>query len=339
MTSAAGTRRRTTASRRRRSSGRRRCWSGCRSAATRRCSTRAAARAASPSSCSTGCRAATWWPWTRRESMVEHAREALDPERTTVLQADLTELELDEPVDAAFSNAVFHWIPDHDALFARLHAALRPGGPLVAQCGGEGNVARFHAAAREVAAERALRRAPRRLDRPVELRRRRGDRRAARASRLRGDRHLARALSDHPGGPDRLPDARSASARTSEQLPEELRAGYVGGRAASAPDPSWTTCGSISTRKSPARAQETVQYRTFVRRARLSVDLSLTRGDIAPMAGVPVRVLIADDQQLAAAGTTAALDSGGRIRAGGRGRERARGPPSLPRPSIRTWRS
>jgi trans-aconitate 2-methyltransferase len=86
------------------------------------------------------------------KSMVEHAREALDPDRATVLQADLTELELDEPVDAVFSNAVFHWIQDHDALFARLHEALRPDGLLVAQCGGEGNVARFHAAAREVGA-------------------------------------------------------------------------------------------------------------------------------------------------------------------------------------------
>jgi trans-aconitate 2-methyltransferase len=86
------------------------------------------------------------------ESMVEHARDALDPDRTTVLRADLAGLELDEPVDAAFSNAVFHWIPDHDALFARLYAALRPGGRLVAQCGGEGNVARFHAAGREMAA-------------------------------------------------------------------------------------------------------------------------------------------------------------------------------------------
>ena len=84
-------------------------------------------------------------------SMVEHAREALDPERATVFQASLTELVLDEPVDAAFSNAVFHWIGDHDALFQRLHAALRPGGRLVAQCGGEGNVERFHQAARAVA--------------------------------------------------------------------------------------------------------------------------------------------------------------------------------------------
>jgi trans-aconitate 2-methyltransferase len=55
-------------------------------------------------------------------------------------------------VDAAFSNAVFHWITDHDALFARLFEALRPGGRLVAQCGGRGNVERFHAAAKEVGA-------------------------------------------------------------------------------------------------------------------------------------------------------------------------------------------
>jgi trans-aconitate 2-methyltransferase len=86
-------------------------------------------------------------------SMVEHAREALDAGRATVLRANLTALVLDEPVDAAFSNAVFHWVADHDALFARLHAALRPGAPLVAQCGGEGNVERFHDAAKAVAAE------------------------------------------------------------------------------------------------------------------------------------------------------------------------------------------
>ena len=86
-------------------------------------------------------------------SMVEHAREALPAERATVIQASLTELVLDSPVDAVFSNAVFHWIPDHDRLFARMFAALRSGGRVVAQCGGEGNVARFHRAAREAAAE------------------------------------------------------------------------------------------------------------------------------------------------------------------------------------------
>jgi trans-aconitate 2-methyltransferase len=85
-------------------------------------------------------------------SMVAAAREALDG-RATVIESDLAELELDEPVDAAFSNAVFHWVQDHERLFARLHAALRPGALLVAQCGGKGNIAGFHALADQVAAE------------------------------------------------------------------------------------------------------------------------------------------------------------------------------------------
>ena len=67
-----------------------------------------------------------------------------------MFQADLAELVLDEPVDAAFSNAVFHWVPDHEALFARMFEALKPGGRLVAQCGGEGNVERFHRHAQAV---------------------------------------------------------------------------------------------------------------------------------------------------------------------------------------------
>jgi len=73
-------------------------------------------------------------------SMVEQAR-ALLPAEVEVRQADLLELELAEPVDAVLSTATFHWIGDHDRLFARLHAALAPGGRLVAQCGGDGNVA------------------------------------------------------------------------------------------------------------------------------------------------------------------------------------------------------
>ena len=84
-------------------------------------------------------------------AMVGKARERLGA-RAEVRQADLAELALDEPVDAVFSNAVFHWIPDHDRLFARLHTALRPGGRLVAQCGGKGNVAAIGRAVREVIA-------------------------------------------------------------------------------------------------------------------------------------------------------------------------------------------
>jgi trans-aconitate 2-methyltransferase len=85
-------------------------------------------------------------------SMVEAARAALG-ERATVFECDLVDLELDEPVDAVFSNAVFHWVGDHERLFARLFEALRPGGRLVAQCGGHGNIGRLHALADEVAAD------------------------------------------------------------------------------------------------------------------------------------------------------------------------------------------
>jgi trans-aconitate 2-methyltransferase len=85
-------------------------------------------------------------------SMVEEARAALG-DRATVFQSDLQELTVPEPVDAAFSNAVFHWVPDHDLLFQRLFAALKPGGQFVAQCGGEGNIDRLRKLAAEVASE------------------------------------------------------------------------------------------------------------------------------------------------------------------------------------------
>jgi trans-aconitate 2-methyltransferase len=74
------------------------------------------------------------------EAMIAEARERLG-DRASYMVADLSELEVDEPVDLVFSTATFHWILDHDRLFGRLRAALRPGGRLVAQCGGEGNVA------------------------------------------------------------------------------------------------------------------------------------------------------------------------------------------------------
>jgi trans-aconitate 2-methyltransferase len=58
------------------------------------------------------------------------------------IQASLTSFTLPEQVDCVFSNAVFHWIPDDDALFGALLAATRPGGRLRAQCGGHGNNAK-----------------------------------------------------------------------------------------------------------------------------------------------------------------------------------------------------
>jgi trans-aconitate 2-methyltransferase len=85
-------------------------------------------------------------------SMIEEARSNLEEfgDRVELRVENLTELELSPPVDAVFSNATFHWISDHDRLFARMAAALRPGGAFEAQCGGEGNVAEWKRAVESV---------------------------------------------------------------------------------------------------------------------------------------------------------------------------------------------
>lgn len=88
--------------------------------------------------------------------MLERLRERLAGrlDRLEVIQADLTEpLPIAEPADAAFSVATFHWIRDHDALFANIARALRPGARFVADCGGRGNVAAVGAAVESVLGE------------------------------------------------------------------------------------------------------------------------------------------------------------------------------------------
>ena len=84
-------------------------------------------------------------------SMIEKVRETLRP-GDRALVSDLTELQLDQRVDAVFSSAVFHWVLDHDLLFRRLRAVLRPGGAIAAQCGGAGNIDRLRTICGEIAA-------------------------------------------------------------------------------------------------------------------------------------------------------------------------------------------
>lgn len=94
-------------------------------------------------------------------SMVETARDVLaGNDRVTLIVSDLLEVspELLEgagaagQVDAVFSNATFHWIRDHEALFRALRSVMCPGARLVAQCGGEGNVAEWVAVIQDLAA-------------------------------------------------------------------------------------------------------------------------------------------------------------------------------------------
>lgn len=77
-------------------------------------------------------------------SMIDAARERLARfgDRVEFVVADLgAPLPIDGRVDAVLSTATFHWVPDHDALFQHLAMVTRPGGRLVAQCGGVGNIA------------------------------------------------------------------------------------------------------------------------------------------------------------------------------------------------------
>jgi SAM-dependent methyltransferase len=82
----------------------------------------------------------------RSQNMLAEARQHLEPRfagRVSYLCADLQEIASPEPVDIVFSTATLHWVLDHDRLFPRLFDLLRPGGRLVAQCGGHGNLERL----------------------------------------------------------------------------------------------------------------------------------------------------------------------------------------------------
>ena len=91
----------------------------------------------------------------RSRNMLEVARTNLRPtfaRRVFFVQAALPPLPVAGWADVVFSTATFHWILDHDQLFAHLYRALRAGGRLHAQCGGGPNLARAHALAEQVMA-------------------------------------------------------------------------------------------------------------------------------------------------------------------------------------------
>lgn len=60
------------------------------------------------------------------------------------------------PYDAVLSNAAMHWMPRQDAVVAGVAAVLRPGGRLVVEMGGVGNVARVTRAIRAARADLGL---------------------------------------------------------------------------------------------------------------------------------------------------------------------------------------
>jgi trans-aconitate 2-methyltransferase len=77
--------------------------------------------------------------------MLEQLRERLGNDgRLRVHHRDLREpFALDGPFDAVMSVATLHWLPDHQHVFEELSRILRPGGRIVIECGGHGNIDGF----------------------------------------------------------------------------------------------------------------------------------------------------------------------------------------------------
>ena len=63
---------------------------------------------------------------------------------------------LDAQVDAAFSNAALHWVTDARGAAVCMYDAVKPGGRLVAEFGGKGNVAAFAETIERVLEERGI---------------------------------------------------------------------------------------------------------------------------------------------------------------------------------------
>ncbi len=74
--------------------------------------------------------------------------------------ADGQALAFDRAFDAILTNAALHWMPRPDAVIDGMWRALRPGGRIVGEMGGHGNVARIRAALGAALAERGLDAAP-----------------------------------------------------------------------------------------------------------------------------------------------------------------------------------
>lgn len=73
------------------------------------------------------------------QQMIDQARARLG-DGVELMVADLTKPLPIEPVDVVMSVAAFHWITDHEQLFANLGASVVPGGRLVSDCGGQGQL-------------------------------------------------------------------------------------------------------------------------------------------------------------------------------------------------------
>jgi trans-aconitate methyltransferase len=83
--------------------------------------------------------------------MIATARRAY-PEITFVI-GDASDFSFGEPFDAIFSNAALHWVERAEDAVVCMSRALKPGGRLVVEFGGKGNIANIASALEQAARE------------------------------------------------------------------------------------------------------------------------------------------------------------------------------------------
>lgn len=82
-------------------------------------------------------------------SMIEKAKQNLSNNIEFICE-DFLHLNITEKVDLIFSNKVFHWILDQEALFYKIYKILKPSGQLIVSFGAEGSMPKFREACYQV---------------------------------------------------------------------------------------------------------------------------------------------------------------------------------------------
>lgn len=73
------------------------------------------------------------------QNMIDRAKECFG--NINFITCDALALPFEKEFDVVFSNAVFHWINDHNRLLRNIYKALKPNGLLVCEFGADGNIA------------------------------------------------------------------------------------------------------------------------------------------------------------------------------------------------------
>ena len=88
--------------------------------------------------------------------MIAHAQSRYPPSEypnCNFACMDVRKIAYESLFDVAFSNAALHWVPEQDRVLEKVSLALKPGGRLLFQMGGQGTAAGFFAVARTLMAE------------------------------------------------------------------------------------------------------------------------------------------------------------------------------------------